>query len=213
MIKEKFIPALKTMVKNKNYLYLLGSITCIFAATNALFSTIAYYIQPFSFDASVASYISIVCTVGGIFGNVIGGLYLKKTQQFKKISIYCLIVGTFLFGVSFLCFMTKNVYIVMVVIFFLGMSLYPVVPVQIELASEIVFPVGEATATGLLWATGQFVGFLAGIVQTFVVTGQDKTSSFYGFLIYIFLFSLSTMFMQLCKEVKKREQEEKIHNK
>ncbi len=53
-----------------------------------------------------------------------------------------------MFGISFLAFMTENVYVVMIVICLLGMALYPVVPVQIELASEIVFPVGEATSTG-----------------------------------------------------------------
>ena len=42
----------------------------------------------------------------------------------------------------------------------MGLFIYPIIPGSIELACEVVFPVGEALSTGFLLAGGQLFGFL-----------------------------------------------------
>lgn len=49
--------------------------------------------------------------------------------------------------------------------------LIPLVPIMIELACEIGFPVAEGTTTGLLFAMGNFGGFLLGVFLTLIVRG------------------------------------------
>lgn len=42
----------------------------------------------------------------------------------------------------------------------IGMFVYPIIPGNIELGCEVVFPVGEALSTGFLLAGGQLFGFI-----------------------------------------------------
>ena len=47
-----------------------------------------------------------------------------------------------------------------IVIACIGLFIYPIIPGSIELACEVVFPVGEALSTGFLLAGGQLFGSL-----------------------------------------------------
>jgi hypothetical protein len=49
--------------------------------------------------------------------------------------------------------------------------LIPLVPIMLELACETAFPVGEGSAAGLLFAMGNFSGFVLGIFLSLIVQG------------------------------------------
>lgn len=49
--------------------------------------------------------------------------------------------------------------------------LIPLVPIMLELSCELAFPVGEGSATGLLFAFGNFFGFLLGLFLSLIVQG------------------------------------------
>lgn len=49
--------------------------------------------------------------------------------------------------------------------------LIPLVPIMLELGCELVFPVGEGSAVGLLFAVGNFGGFIMGLIMTIIVKG------------------------------------------
>jgi hypothetical protein len=49
--------------------------------------------------------------------------------------------------------------------------LIPLVPIMLELGSEMAFPVGDGTATGLLFATGNLFGFILGLFLSLIVQG------------------------------------------
>ena len=49
--------------------------------------------------------------------------------------------------------------------------LIPLVPIMLELGCEIAFPVAEGTATGMLFAMGNFCGFALGICLSLIVQG------------------------------------------
>ena len=49
--------------------------------------------------------------------------------------------------------------------------LIPLVPIMLELGCELAFPVGEGIAVGLLFAMGNFSGFLLGLVMSMIVQG------------------------------------------
>lgn len=49
--------------------------------------------------------------------------------------------------------------------------LIPLVPIMLELACETTFPVGEGTAVGLLFAMGNFSGFVLGVFLSLIVQG------------------------------------------
>ncbi len=45
---------------------------------------------------------------------------------------------------------------------------------MLELGCELVFPVGEGSAVGLLFAVGNFGGFLLGLFLSMISKGQSK---------------------------------------
>lgn len=49
--------------------------------------------------------------------------------------------------------------------------LIPLVPIMLELGCELVFPVGEGSAVGMLFAIGNFFGFLLGLIMSILVKG------------------------------------------
>lgn len=55
--------------------------------------------------------------------------------------------------------------------------LIPLVPIMLELGCELVFPVGEGSAVGLLFAVGNFGGFLLGLFLSMIVKGDTKGQS------------------------------------
>ena len=63
---------------------------------------------------------------------------------------------------------------------------------MLELGCELVFPVGEGSAVGLLFAIGNFGGFLFGLIMSVIVKGQSKaqTGGGLGFCAGIFVLGL-----------------------
>ncbi len=70
--------------------------------------------------------------------------------------------------------------------------LIPLVPIMLELACELAFPVGEGSAAGLLFAMGNFAGFILGIFLSLIVQGESKGQSAggLGFCFGVFLIGL-----------------------
>lgn len=50
----------------------------------------------------------------------------------------------------------------MVSIIPLGFFVIPVIPILLELASEVCFPIGEATVTGFIFTVAHIIAFLLG---------------------------------------------------
>jgi hypothetical protein len=87
--------------------------------------------------------------------------------------------------------------------------LIPLVPIILELGCELIFPVGEGTAVGLLFAMGNFAGFLLGLFLSLIVgDGDEKSRSFAGLMFCLVFFVIGYIMIFLLKEEKNREKAE-----
>ena len=79
---------------------------------------------------------------------------------------------------------------------------------MLELGCELVFPVGEGSAVGLLFAIGNFGGFLLGLIMTIIVKGETKqqTGGSIGFCAGVFVLGLILIYFM--KEERNREKAE-----
>jgi FLVCR family feline leukemia virus subgroup C receptor-related protein len=50
----------------------------------------------------------------------------------------------------------------------------PIIPIILQFSCELVFPVGEASSTGFLYASGQFLGFALGLLFLSFLDGKNK---------------------------------------
>lgn len=64
-----------------------------------------------------------------------------------------------------------NLFLACFISMFNSFFLIPLVPIMLELGCELVFPVGEGSAVGLLFACGNFCGFLFGFILNQIVKG------------------------------------------
>lgn len=80
---------------------------------------------------------------------------------------------------------------------------------MLELGCEIAFPVGEGSATGLMFAMGNLFGFFLGLILSVIVQGDSKaqTAGGIGFCFGIFIIGL--VLVLFMKEEKNRESFEK----
>ena len=85
---------------------------------------------------------------------------MKKTKKYKKIikiDIGCTIITL---GILFLGLWVEMKWIFWLGVILLGIFGFPILPNLIEYACESLYPVGEATISGLLIAGGQLMSFL-----------------------------------------------------
>lgn len=102
----------------------------------------------------------IIC---GLIGSVLSGLILDKTKRFEELSKIC-------FGISTLAAILLTImslydndqsavyYSVMISFALIGFFGLPLLPICMEMSVECVYPIPEATSTGLLFIAGQLVG-------------------------------------------------------
>ena len=87
--------------------------------------------------------------------------------------------------------------------------LIPLVPITLELACETAYPVGEGTAVGLLFAMGNFSGFLMGTILSVIVQGESKGQSAGGLGFCFAMFLVGMALVYFMKEKLNRSDSEK----
>ncbi len=86
--------------------------------------------------------------------------------------IYVIIIGSLVAVILFYpLLMTENLVLASLISAINSFFLIPLVPIMLELGCELVFPVGEGSAVGLLFAIGNFGGFILGLFMTMIVKG------------------------------------------
>ena len=88
--------------------------------------------------------------------------------------------------------------------------LIPLVPIMLEMGCELVFPVGEGAAVGLLFAIGNFSGFIFGFFMSLIVGQGDSKWRTLGVIIFCLGFFLVGLLAIIkMSEEKNREKAEK----
>ena len=96
--------------------------------------------------------------------------------------------------------LTKNLFLVSFISAFNSFFLIPLVPIMLELGCELVFPVGEGSAVGLLFAVGNFGGFLLGLFLSMIVKGESYGQTLGGLMFCFGFFLLGFILVFFMKE-------------
>lgn len=88
---------------------------------------------------------------------------MEKSRKYKKTIAFCTLIGVVAFGAYAGILFTENIVILAGITAFVGFFLTPVLPLGLEFACEITFPVGEAVSGGALIGVSQVLG--AGLVK------------------------------------------------
>jgi FLVCR family feline leukemia virus subgroup C receptor-related protein len=159
--------ALKKMLKNWNYIKLLVAFGCFFGIFNGMSITLSYMLKPWFSDrlATAVSFVGGSPIISGIIGVSIIGPMQRKSGLYRKWILICMLGSSVAIALFYPLLETNSLVCASLVSAFNSFFLIPLVPIMLELGCELVFPVGEGTAVGFLFAMGNFSGFLLGIFK------------------------------------------------
>lgn len=127
-------------------------------------TNISQLFEPIGFSSAQISGLGVLVTIVGILSSVVAGSILQKYRKYTwmvRISSF----GTFLLvGVAIGTFISRLEIIVSINMIVAAFCLVPIIPVSIDFATELTFPIEETVCTGFLLMAAQAFGFILAIL-------------------------------------------------
>lgn len=145
---------------------------CYFGIFNGISVVLSFLIEPWFGGDDLPIAVGAVGgfpIVTGIIGVIVLGPMQRKSGQFKKWIVVCMLGSISAMFIFFPLLETDSIFWASFASGYNSFFLIPLVPIMLELGCELAFPVGEGTATGLLFATGNLFGFALGLILSVIV--------------------------------------------
>ena len=213
--KKPFCDELKELKQNKNFIYLLISLSCVVGYINMVATIFNAYMALYKISDENASYTSAISNVAGIIFAIIVSRIIDKFKLYKKSIIICNIICLISYAITiFLMEFVKTKYLVYVS--YVGYTLIigfavPIYTSGMDLVCEVTYGIGESTSDGIIMIGNQIMG-IVGIIINYLLRIYLKKykwlTNFFGFI--LFLVSLYCLFC--AKEDLKRKKEDEGNN-
>ena len=181
---------LKSLFRNRDYIYLLGAFFIGLGAFNAISSKIDFiFNRPLDIDPSLApGIVGGLIILGGIFGAVI---LAALSDRYHKRKIFMVLTMATAIPLTLLLGYLPTIVLLGIAGFAFGFFLVAALPVGLTYAVEKTHPVPEATSNGILMLSGQVSGIVLAL--------------FFNLIAITVLFGLGLIFTLLMKEVVPRQ--------
>jgi len=132
-----------------------------------------------------SGYFSGAMIVSGLIGSLISGVILDRTKRFEELSKVCFGMGALGNIALVICFQWNNdnglvYYLTLFSFCFLGFFALPLLPICMDMSVECVYPIPEATSTGLLFIAGQIVGIVMIILYPMLAKKVEPDTYIYN---------------------------------
>jgi nitrate/nitrite transporter NarK len=149
-IEMKMFDSVKTLFKNKNYVFLFLSFNFLYGLYCAISAVISSFTTPYGYQPQDISVISLVFLIAGILNSFVMGLLLDKYQCYKKALVGLCFCSTISLALSILTLPTGRVGIQAIIMMLTGASLIPIVTISFSFAAELSYPVPESNSIGFM---------------------------------------------------------------
>lgn len=184
---KRYFQQIGKLFKSKDFLLLFFSFGVSLGLFNALTTLIEQILCTRGYSDEDVGYFGGIMIVMGIIGSIIAGLILDKTKKFEETAKVCFAMSCL--ASIFFCIVqlydndgSVVYYLVLVSFACVGFFGLPLLPVCMEMSVECVYPIPEATSTGLLFMSGQFTGILMIILYPKTAVKLDPASYEYNFV-------------------------------
>lgn len=182
-----YLSQVGNLLKSKDFLILFFSFGLSLGLFNGLSTLIEQIMCIRGYTDEDAGYFGGAMIVSGIVGSIIAGIILDKTKRFEETAKVCFCVSS-LTSILFVILQLYNndkstiYYLVLASFGLVGFFGIPLLPVCMEMAVECVYPIPEATSTGLLFIAGQVVGIFMIVFYPKTASSIDSNSYVYNFV-------------------------------
>jgi len=162
--REDYWSALKSMIVQKDYIYLCLGFSFLLSNYVIFVSFITYLISPFGFSQSQIGYIGFGINLACVFGKIAIGFIAGKYVTFRKCLICIALSLLVFFGFLLIALFIRNFVVLCCFALLLGLFLQMYWAPSLEFACEIVFPIGEANANGNMVLSGCIFDTVFGLI-------------------------------------------------
>lgn len=175
--KLNSLDSLRVLTKNTEFLCILVPFTVLVAAFNGFASLIEQFIAPYGFSDIQAGIVGAVMVVSGLIVGAITAPIFDKTKAWK-IPIIVAVCATAVsyFGLLFsIRDYSAGIFItILILVALIGGSGLMLLPLALELASDVTFPVAPELSSSVLWLAGQGLGGILSLMLDSLRTADHK---------------------------------------
>ena len=173
------------LFKSKDFIILFFGFGLALGIFNCLTTLIEQILCTKGYTDEDSGYFGAGMIISGLVGSLIGGLLLDKTKRFEEISKICFSMSAITSICIALVLMWNNdnslvYYLTLFSFCVFGFFGLPLLPICMEMSVECVYPIPEATSTGLLFIAGQLVGIVLILIYPNVATKIEPDSFVYN---------------------------------
>lgn len=173
---QRLAADLKGIMKNKNVWFLLAGFALGLGLFNALLTVLSQYVATCGYGNDTAGYAGGALLGAGLAGAVVAGYIMERTRAYVPL-LRVGIVGALACALLMLSSMVPDQPGRLVASFgLLGFWLIPLLPLALENAAEVTYPVPEDQSACLLLIGGQYVGLILTLGMTPLLPAASTSS-------------------------------------
>ncbi|KAL0479103.1 hypothetical protein AKO1_007964 [Acrasis kona] len=171
-VKHEVRQDLLSLAKNRDFVILFIAFGLGFGSFQAFTSLINQIVVPVGYNDDDAGIMGLAIIACGLVGAGIFGISADLTKRYKTLLMICGVLS----AVSFTCFCvaimyqktTTTYWLCIAAICSMGLTATAIVPLALEAAVEVTYPIAETLSNGLLYAAGTLCSIAILLAMSFM---------------------------------------------
>jgi len=197
------------VLKNKHAMRLVWCFGLVIGYANTYGSIVGILCTALGYKDKAASLFGVVFIVGCIIGSAVFGAIVEMFKNYKFSTVVICGMGTISSAFVVISMHMNIIYLSCISFAFAGASL-AILPVGIDFAVEMTYPVPEVVSTGLLMSMGNLIGLILTLVLGIVIGKWDHNGAYWAMGILSGIVFLSMLISCSIKEDLRRKKEERL---
>lgn len=163
---ERALESLKTLVIDPNFWLLFLAFGFGLGSFNTLATLINQIVAPEGYNDQQSGVLGAMVVFAGLVGSGVAGAIVDKFRCYKAVLVVSFTLATLSTALFTLVLQEDQFWMVFIACTLIGLTMMPLLPISLELAVEITYPMREAMPSGLLMVQGQIVGIFLIVVMS-----------------------------------------------
>ena len=159
--------------KNRNACVLIFTFACVLGFANTYGSVSGILVVALGYSDDVSSLFGMMFIIGSIIGAAVFGTIVEIFKIYKSATVIICGMGAIASGFIEYSLYLDSIVLASISFVFCGASL-ALLPVGIDFAVELTYPVAESISTGLLMSTGNFIGMILTVAIGIIIGKLDE---------------------------------------
>eukprot|EP01060_Flectonema_neradi_P009248 TRINITY_DN16604_c0_g1_i1.p1 TRINITY_DN16604_c0_g1~~TRINITY_DN16604_c0_g1_i1.p1 ORF type:complete len:475 (+),score=37.63 TRINITY_DN16604_c0_g1_i1:40-1425(+) len=153
-----YFQSVKLAFRDIHFLTLCLSFGLALGSFNTLATVLNQLLTPYGYDNTETSICSAVSIVAGLVGSGVTGVLIDRTHWYKSVLICWMTIGSTAMLLLYLAIAPDRLALLCLCSGCFGFFILPIMPLCMELGSEMLYPADESLPVGLLVSSGQIFG-------------------------------------------------------